>query len=228
MKYSIAIAALAASVSSMPLTIPPKMINAGPFSLKVVAPGTEYHELFIEINPTAPNPANNKPLAITTTSKTPSARFEIAYNDPAEMPNSPRTGQLIYTPGDSANECEFFSCPPQPLPAGYDLQFGPVEYVRDNMRVMFFSPPPPAVAAFAAAAPPNEAQPEIKPPTLPLTPWTGFEVDFEGFITMDGKSSWWICPTQYPLVQKTVYTSLWWAEGAVSDQRCKEVKVKRA
>ncbi|KAK6346633.1 hypothetical protein TWF696_006753 [Orbilia brochopaga] len=225
MKYSIAIAALAASVSSMPLNASPKTDNAGPFSLMIDAPGTDFHKLFIEINPTAPNPANNKPLAITTTSMTPSPRFQVAFSDPAE---SPRSGRLIYTPGDSADECQFFSCPPQPLPAGYDAQFGPVEYVRDNMRVMFFSPPPPAVAAFSATVPPNEAEPEIKPPTLPLQVWTDFEVDSNDFITLNGRSSWYICPTRYPLVHKTVYTSLWWAEGAVSDDRCRQVKIKRA
>ncbi|KAJ6258287.1 hypothetical protein Dda_7208 [Drechslerella dactyloides] len=227
MKYFIAVAALAATASSMPLT-PPQMINAGPFSLRVEAPGTEFHELFIEINPTAPNPANNKPLAITTTSKTPSPRFQVAYNNPAEMPESPRSGQLIYTPGDSANECDFFSCPPQPLPAGYDSQFGPVEYVRDNMRVMFFSPAPAAPAALSAPPQSNDAEPEIKPPTLPLKVWTEFEVDYNGFIILNGKSSWYLCPTQYPLVHKKVYTSLWWAEGTVSDERCKEVKIRRA
>ncbi|KAF3904710.1 hypothetical protein ABW20_dc0100015 [Dactylellina cionopaga] len=214
MKYAVVLTALTAAVSSLPTPQLPQLINAGPFSLQLDAPGTDLHELYISIQPTPVNPENNKALAITTTSKTPNARFEIAYNHPSEDPRVPQHGKLVYTPGESPEECKFFLCPSKSTPAGFDENFGPVEYVRDNMKAVFFSPP----AAEAAPAPKNG----------PLNVWNDFQLDFLGFLTLDGQSNWWACPTRYPLGQKETYTSVWWAEGSVSDDRCRKVKVRRA
>ncbi|KAF3937397.1 hypothetical protein ABW19_dt0206474 [Dactylella cylindrospora] len=220
MKYSIVLAAIAATVSSIPT--PPQQINAGPFSLKLEAPGTEYHGLFISLHPTSSHESNNhKSLAITSTSKTPSPRFEITYNHPAEDPRIPPHGKLIYTPGSTPEECKFFSCPPKAIPAGYDEQFGPVEYVRNNMRAVFFPAAGDASLVRTAVGTPKNVEEQVKV-------WADFQLDFSGYLTLNGKSNWWSCPTKYPFEAEKTYSSIWWADGAVSDDRCKPVKVRRA
>ncbi|EPS36302.1 hypothetical protein H072_10177 [Dactylellina haptotyla CBS 200.50] len=225
MKYTIALAALTAVASSLPTPQLPQIINAGPFSLQIAAPGSDLHELFIEILPTPRNSENGKILAITSASKTPNERFELQYNKPVEDPRVPQFGRLIYTPEATPETCKFFLCPTQATPAGYDQDFGPTEYVRDNMRAMFFSPGP---ASPALSAPPPNGQTLDAPKGDQLQIWTDFQIDFNGFLILNGKSSWYACPTKYPLESSEVYTSIWWSEGSVSDTRCQKIKVRRA
>ncbi|KAK6537331.1 hypothetical protein TWF694_011522 [Orbilia ellipsospora] len=213
MKYTIALAALTAAVSSMPTPPKPVLMNAGPFSLQIAAPGTALHDQYININPTK-NVANGKVMAVAAVSKTPSQRFEIAYE-------STENGRLVYTPEATPDACKFFLCPSPGTPAGYDKNFGPVEYVRDNMRAMFFSPGSAPTSSSAANGPSDSADDSLKV-------WTDFQIDYEGFLTLGGESSWWVCPTTYPLGEGDKYMNLWWANGSVSDDRCKQVKVQRA
>ncbi|KAF3908348.1 hypothetical protein AA313_de0208707 [Arthrobotrys entomopaga] len=212
MKYTIVLVALTAVVSSLPTPATPEIMNAGPFSLRIAAPGSAVHGQYININPTK-NVANGKVLAAAVTSKTPSQRFEITYE-------STEKGRLVYTPEATPDACKFFLCPSQGIPAGYDKSFGPVEYVRDNMRAMFF-PSGSAPAGSSATNGPSDS------PEDSLKVWTDFTFDYEGFLTLGGESSWWVCPTTYPLGQGEKL-NLWWANGSVSDDRCQQVKVQRA
>ncbi|KAK6337038.1 hypothetical protein TWF718_009823 [Orbilia javanica] len=225
MKYSIVLAALTAAVSSLPTPPIPGFINAGPFSLQLDAPDTDLHELYLTIQPSPANPDNGKILAITATSAQANPHFEITYNDPNVDPRFPPHGRLIYTPGSMPEECKFFLCPKGPVSAGYDEAFGPREYVRNNMKALFFPPSPAAVAPSAPAPPTEESE---TPKGEPLKTWSDFQLDYLGYLTLNGESNWWACPTNYPLGHENTYTSVWWADGMVTDDRCTRVKVKRA
>ncbi|KAK6343583.1 hypothetical protein TWF730_011173 [Orbilia blumenaviensis] len=224
MKYSIVLAALTAAVSSLPTPQLPPLINAGPFSLQLVAPGTELDGKFLTLRPTPANPENGKVLAITATSQDPNPHFDLTYNDPNIDPRFPPAGRLIYTPGAAPEECKFFLCPKGPVSAGYDEAFGPREYVRNNMKALFF-PPSPSTAAPSAPEPPVEGGETSN--GEPLKTWSDFQLDFLGYLTLNGVSNWWACPTKYPQGQDNIYTSVWWADGSVSDEKCTSVRVKR-